>query len=102
MTQQSFAVLTQGSLLNFEEEIEKVKFLPTQIQIKEKLINGVTGENGDKIQIKGFDFQGQTNGFTNNQLTKVIEDLIDKYLTFDEIQGAAKEFKTFTEIKDTF
>ncbi len=102
LTQQSFAVPNAGSLLNFEEEIEKVKILPTQIPDKEKLINGVTGENGDKIQIKGFDFQGQTNGFTNNQLTKVIEDLIDKYLTFDEIQGAAKRIQNFYRDKGYF
>ena len=102
LTQQSFAVPNAGSLLNFEEEIEKVKILPTQIPDKEKLINGVTGENGDKIQIKGFDFQGQTNGFTNNQLTKVIEDLIDKYLTFDEIQGAAKKIQNFYRDKGYF
>ena len=76
--------------------------MPTQIPDKEKLINGVTGENGDKIQIKGFDFQGQTNGFTNNQLTKVIEDLIDKYLTFDEIQGAAKRIQNFYRDKGYF
>ena len=102
LTQQSFAVPNAGSLLNFEKEIEKVKILPTQIPDKEKLINGVTGENGDKIQIKGFDFQGQTNGFTNNQLTKVIEDLIDKYLTFDEIQGAAKRIQNFYRDKGYF
>ena len=89
-----------GSLLNFEEEIKKVNILPVQVPDENELINGVSGLNGEKIEVKGFQFDGQTNGFTNEQLTNVIKDLIGKSLSFDDIQNAeAKEFKIFTEMK---
>ena len=43
-----------GSLLNFEEEIEKVNVLPIQIPKENELINGVSGKNGEKIELKGL------------------------------------------------
>ena len=45
-----------------------------------ELINGISGMNGEKIKVNGFQFDGQKNGFTNNQLTEVIKDLIVKII----------------------
>ena len=66
-----YSVPNAGSLLNIEEEIKKVNILPTQVPEEGELINGVSGTNGEKIEVKGFKFDGQTNGFTNEQLTEV-------------------------------
>ena len=79
-----YAVPNAGSLLNFEEEIKKVNILPAQVPEEKELLNGVTGPNGGKILIKGFKFDGQTNGFTNTQLTEVIKDLIGKLFDPDK------------------
>ena len=48
----------------------------------------------EKDWVKGFKFDGQTNGFTNEQLTEVIKDLIGESLSFADIQNPLKEFKT--------
>ena len=98
----AYSVPNAGSLLNFEEEIRKVNILPTQVPENKDLINGVNGLNGEKIKISGFQFEGQTNGFTNEQLTKVIEDLVGKNLTFDDIQNAAKRIQNFYRNKGYF
>ena len=91
----AYSVPNAGSLLNFEEEIKKVNILPVQVPDENELINGVSGLNGEKIEVKGFQFDGQTNGFTNEQLTNVIKDLIGKSLSFDDIQNAAKRIQNF-------
>ena len=98
----SHSVPNAGSLLNVEEELRKVNILPVQVPDDKELFNGVSGLNGEKIEVKGFEFNGQKNGFTNEQLTAVIKDLIGRKLSFDDIQNAAKEFKTFIEMKVTF
>ena len=97
-----YSVPNAGSLLNVEEEIRKVNILPTQVPEDKELINGISGTNGEKIKVNGFQFDGQTNGFTNEQLSQVIKDLIGKNLTFDEIQNAAKRMKIFIETRDIF
>ena len=102
MIKQVFSVPNAGSLLNFEEEIKKVNILPTQVPENNDLINGVNGLNGEKIKINAFKFEGQTNGFTNEQLTAVIEDLVGKNLTFNEIQNAAKRIQNFYRDKGYF
>ena len=102
LVKKSYSVPNAGSLLNFEEEIRKVNILPTQVPENKDLINGVNGLNGEKIKITGFQFEGQTNGFTNEQLTKVIEDLVGKNLTFDDIQNAAKRIQDFYRNKGYF
>ncbi len=91
----SYSVPNAGSLLNFEEELRKVNILPVQVPEGKELINGVSGQNGEKIEVKGFKFDGQTNGFTDKQLTAVISDLIGKSLSFDDIQKAAKRIQDF-------
>ena len=91
----AYSVPNAGSLLNFEEEIKKVNILPVQVPDENELINGVSGLNGETIEVKGFQFDGQTNGFTNEQLTNVIKDLIGKSLSFDDIQNAAKRIQNF-------
>ena len=91
----SYSVPNAGSLLNFEEELRKVNILPVQVPEGKELINGVSGQNGEKIEVKGFKFDGQTNGFTDEQLTAVIQDLIGKSLSFDDIQKAAKRIQNF-------
>ena len=98
----SYSVPNAGSLLNFEEEIRKVNILPTQVPEDKELINGISGANGEKIKVNGFQFDGQTNGFTNEQLSEVIKDLIGKNLTFDEIQNAAKRIQNFYRDKGYF
>ena len=89
-----------GSLLNFEED-KKVNILPVQVPDDNELINGVSGLNGEKIVVKGFQFDGQTNGFTNEQLTKC-KDLIKKAYLLMTYRMRQKEFKIFTEMKVTF
>ena len=91
----SYSVPNAGSLLNFEEELRKVNILPVQVPEGKELINGVSGQNGEKIEVKDFKFDGQTNGFTDEQLTAVIQDLIGKSLSFDDIQKAAKRIQNF-------
>ena len=91
----SYSVPNAGSLLNFEEELRKVNILPVQVPEGKELINGVSGQNGEKIEVKYFKFDGQTNGFTDEQLTAVIQDLIGKSLSFDDIQKAAKRIQNF-------
>ena len=91
----AYSVPNAGSLLNFEEEIKKVNILPVQVPDENELINGVSGLNGETIEVKGFQFDGQTNGFTNEQLTNVIKDLIGQSLSFDDIQNAAKRIQNF-------
>ena len=91
----SYSVPNAGSLLNFEEELRKVNILPVQVPEGKELINGVSGQNGEKIEVKNFKFDGQTNGFTDEELTAVIQDLIGKSLSFDDIQKAAKRIQNF-------
>ena len=91
----SHSVPNAGSLLNVEEELRKVNILPVQVPDDKDLINGVSGLNGEKIEVKSFEFNGQKNGFTNEQLTAVIKDLIGKKLSFDDIQNAAKRIQNF-------
>ena len=103
LMQNVYSVPNAGSLLNIEEEIKKVNILPTQVPEDKELINGVSVSNGEKIEVKGFKFDGQTNGFTNEQLTEVIKDLIgEKFYRLPIYKMPLKEFKTFTEIKVIF
>ena len=55
----AYSVPNAGSLLNFEEEIKKVNILPVQVPDENELINGVSGLNGEKIEVKGFQFDGK-------------------------------------------
>ena len=96
------SVPNAGSLLNVEEEIRKVNILPTQVPKEKELINGISGMNGEKIEVNGFQFDGQTNGFTNDQLSEVIKDLVGKKLSFEEIQNAAKRIQNFYRDKGYF
>ena len=96
------SVPNAGSLLNFEEELRKVNVLPIQVPDDQELINGVSGLNGEKIEVKGFQFDGQKNGFSNEQLSEVINDLIGKKLSFDDIQNAAKRIQNFYRDKGYF
>ena len=91
----AYSVPNAGSLLNFEEEIEKVNVLPIQIPKEDEIINGVSGKNGEKVLIKGFKFEGKKNGFTSQELEKILEDLIGKNLSFEEIQNAANKIQSF-------
>ena len=91
----AYSVPNAGSLLNFEEEIEKVNVLPIQIPKEAEIINGVSGKNGEKVLIKGFKFEGKKNGFTSQELEKILEDLIGKNLSFEEIQNAANKIQSF-------
>ena len=100
--QNVYSVPNAGSLLNIEEEIKKVNILPTQVPEEGELINGVSVSNGEKIEVKGFKFDGQTNGFTNEQLTEVIKDLIGESLSFADIQNAAKRIQNFYRDKGYF
>ena len=78
-----YSVPNAGSLLNIEEEIEKVNVLPIQIPKENEIINGLSSKNGEKVLINGFKFEGKKNGFTSEELEKVLEELIGKYLTFE-------------------
>ena len=91
-----------GSLLNFEEEIEKVNILPIQIPKEDEIINGVSGKNGEKVLIKGFKFEGKKNGFTSQELEKILEDLIGKILVLKKFKMLLIKYKVFIEKQGIF
>ena len=94
-----------GSLLKQEKELQQQQNLPKSIP--KSLIDDNTKEQktqnvGEKILIKEFRFDGEIKAFTKEELRKVIQDLYNKELTFNEIQTAALRIKKFYNQKGYF
>jgi len=94
-----------GSLLKQEKELQQQQNLPKSIP--KSLIEDNTKEQqkqnvGEKILIKEFRFDGEIKAFTKEELRKVIQDLYNKELTFNEIQNAALRIKNFYNQKGYF
>ena len=94
-----------GSLLKQEKELQQQQNLPKSIP--KSLIEDNTKEQqkqnvGEKILIKEFRFDGEIKAFTKEELKKVIQDLYNKELTFNEIQNAALRIKNFYNQKGYF
>lgn len=94
-----------GSLLKQEKELQQQQNLPKSIP--KSLIDDNTKEQktqnvGEKILIKEFRFDGEIKAFTKLELRKVIQDLYNKELTFNEIQTAALRIKNFYNQKGYF
>ena len=101
----SFAAPDAGSLLKQEKELQQQQNLPKSIP--KSLIEDNTKEQekqnvGEKILIKEFRFDGEIKAFSKEELRRVIQDLYNKDLTFNEIQTAALRIKNFYNQKGYF
>ena len=101
----AWAAPDAGSLLKQEKELQQQQNLPKSIP--KSLIDDNTKEQktqnvGEKILIKEFRFDGEIKAFTKEELRKVIQDLYNKELTFNEIQTAALRIKNFYNQKGYF
>lgn len=101
----SFAAPDAGSLLKQEKELQQQQNLPKSIP--KSLIEDNTKEQekqnvGEKILIKEFRFDGEIKAFSKEELRRVIQDLHNKDLTFNEIQTAALRIKNFYNQKGYF
>ena len=105
LTNNTWAAPDAGSLLKQEKELQQQQNLPKSIP--KSLIDDNTKEQktqnvGEKILIKEFRFDGEIKAFTKEELRKVIQDLYNKELTFNEIQTAALRIKNFYNQKGYF
>lgn len=101
----AWAAPDAGSLLKQEKELQQQQNLPKSIP--KSLIDDNTKEQktqnvGEKILVKEFRFDGEIKAFTKEELRKVIQDLYNKELTFNEIQTAALRIKNFYNKKGYF
>ena len=101
----AWAAPDAGSLLKQEKELQQQQNLPKSIP--KSLIDDNTKEQktqnvGEKILVKEFRFDGEIKAFTKEELRKVIQDLYNKELTFNEIQTAALRIKNFYNQKGYF
>jgi len=88
----SFAAPDAGSLLKDQQDLQKLNELPKSIPenlFENSIENNSSSTEEDKILVKEFVFDGDIKAFTNDELKKVIADLYNKELTFNEIQSAA-------------
>ena len=105
LTNDTWSAPDAGSLLKQEKELQQQQNLPKSIP--KSLIDDNTKEQktqnvGEKILIKEFRFEGEIKAFTKEELRKVIQDLYNKELTFNEIQTAALRIKNFYNQKGYF
>lgn len=101
----TWAAPDAGSLLKQEKELQQQQNLPKSIP--KSLIEDNTKEQqkqnvGEKILIKEFRFDGEIKAFTKEELKKVVQDLYNKELSFNEIQNAALRIKNFYNQKGYF
>ena len=88
------AVPNSGTLLNFENELNKFNKLPKIIPDESNFINGEPVQNGERLLVKGFRLVGKKNGISDEEILKIKEQ-INKELTFSEIQLIAKKVQDF-------
>ena len=101
----SFAIPDAGSLLKDQQDLQKLNELPKSIPenfFENSIENNSSSAEEDKILVQEFVFDGDIKAFTNDELKKVIADLYNKELTFNEIQSAAIRIKNFYNKKGYF
>ena len=96
------AAPNSGSLLHFENELNNLKELPKIIPKETNVINGEPIQNGGRILVKGFRLVGKKNGISDEELLEILEEEVDKELTFSEIQLVAKRVQDFYRNKGYF
>ena len=62
------AVPNSGTLLNFENELNKFNNLPKIIPDESNFINGERVQNGEKLLVKGFRLVGKKNGISDEEI----------------------------------
>ena len=101
----SFAIPDAGSLLKDQQDLQKLNELPKSIPenfFENSIEKNSSSAEEDKILVQEFVFDGDIKAFTNDELKKVIADLYNKELTFNEIQSAAIRIKNFYNKKGYF
>ena len=93
------AVPNSGTLLNFENELNKFNKLPKIIPDESNFINGEPVQNGERLLVKGFRLVGKKNGISDQEILEILKEQINKELTFSEIQLIAKKSRISLEIK---
>ena len=96
------AVPNSGTLLNFENELNKFNNLPKIIPDESNFINGEPVQNGEKLLVKGFRLVGKKNGISDDEILEILKEQINKELTFSEIQLTAKKVQDFFRNKGYF
>ena len=76
------AVPNSGTLLNFENELNKFNKLPKIIPDESNFINGEPIQNGEKLLVKGFRLVGKKNGISDEEILETLKEQINKELTF--------------------
>ena len=96
------AAPNSGTLLNFENELNKFNKLPKAIPDESNFINGEPVQNGEKLLVRGFRLVGKKNGISDEEILSVLKEQINKELTFSEIQLVAKKVQDFFRNKGYF
>ena len=96
------AVPNSGTLLNFENELNKFNKLPKIIPDESNFINGEPVQNGERLLVKGFRLVGKKNGISDQEILEILKEQINKELTFSEIQLIAKKVQDFFRNKGYF
>ena len=78
------AVPNSGTLLNFENELNKFNKLPKIIPDESNFINGEPVQNGERLLVKGFRLVGKKNGISDAEILEILKEEINKELTFSE------------------
>nr|WP_255539174.1 ShlB/FhaC/HecB family hemolysin secretion/activation protein [Polynucleobacter sp. MWH-Loch1C5] len=94
-----------GSLLRDQQELDRLKNLPTAprarvLEDKPSTDSQRIGET--KILVSAFVIDGQLKAFTADELKALVQDLVGKELTFAEIQSAADRITRHYQAKGYF
>jgi len=93
-----------GTILNQQQELEKKDRIPKKIPktLIEKKEKDKKQDNGIKILVKEFKFEGDIKLFSNDTLKNLIKDFVGKSLTFDEIQSVLEVINNYYAEKGYF
>lgn len=94
-----------GSILRDQQDLDRLKNLPTSPKhrvLESKPTQSTKKVNEAKILVRGFEIEGQLKAFTADELKWVVQDLVGKELTFEEIQSAADRIARHYQAKGYF
>lgn len=94
-----------GSLMRDQQELERLKNLPVapKARVLESKPTGTDAQSKQaKILVKGFEIDGELKVFTKDELKALVEDLVGKELSFDEIREAADRITRHYQAKGYF
>ena len=93
-----------GTILNQQQELEKKDKIPKKIPktLIEKKEKDKKQDNGIKILVKEFKFEGDIKLFSNDILKNLVKDFVGKSLTFDEIQSVLEVINNYYAEKGYF